>query len=97
MPKTAKSADWSNALVTRMGQYQSGDTSSHTFDVMATEAINTMAAARGAADYGHLPADLCKIGIFFIVNLDVAHLSLLFASGQSYNSGPGDFNNSQRS
>lgn len=50
MPKTSKSADWHNALVTRLGQYQHGDISSHTFDVMPTEAINAMAVARGVTD-----------------------------------------------
>ncbi len=48
MPKTAVSADYRNALVTRSGSsYRHGDISSHTFDVMATEAINNMGAARG--------------------------------------------------
>jgi len=50
MPKTARSADWFNALETRLGQYRHGDISAHTFDVMATEAVNSMAAARGITD-----------------------------------------------
>jgi len=47
MPKTARSADWRNALVTQLGQYRHGDITAHTFDVMATEAVNEMGAARG--------------------------------------------------
>ena len=47
MPKTARSADWRNALVTQLGQYRQGDVTAHTFDVMATEAVNEMGAARG--------------------------------------------------
>ncbi len=47
MPKTARSADWRNALVTQLGQYRHGDVTAHTFDVMATEAVNEMGGARG--------------------------------------------------
>jgi predicted CXXCH cytochrome family protein len=50
MPKTARSADWSYALLTRLGQYQRSDVTSHLFDVMATEAINAMGTDRGAMD-----------------------------------------------
>lgn len=50
MPENAKSADWRNALVTQLGQYRHGDITSHTFDVMATEAVNAMGAARGITD-----------------------------------------------
>lgn len=47
MPKSARSADWRNALVTQLGRYRHGDVTAHTFDVMATEAVNEMSAARG--------------------------------------------------
>jgi predicted CXXCH cytochrome family protein len=50
MPRTARSADWSEALATRLNQYQVGDISSHTFDAMATEAVNAMVSERGATD-----------------------------------------------
>jgi len=50
MPKTARSADWSNALVSQSGQYRQGDITAHTFDVMATEAVNVMEDARGVTD-----------------------------------------------
>ena len=48
MPKTARSADWQNALLTVSGQYRQGDISSHTFDVMTTAAVNAMGATNGA-------------------------------------------------
>jgi predicted CXXCH cytochrome family protein len=50
MPKAARSADWSNALLTKLGQYRQGDITSHAFDVISTEAINAMATANGTTD-----------------------------------------------
>jgi predicted CXXCH cytochrome family protein len=50
MPRTARSTDWRNALVSQSGQYLHGDVTAHTFDVMKTEAVNGMAAARGVTD-----------------------------------------------
>ncbi len=50
MPKTARSADWHDALTTQLGQYRHGDISAHTFDAMATESVNAMASARGITD-----------------------------------------------
>lgn len=47
MPKTARSAAWRLALKTGTRQYRQGDVSSHTFDVMATEAVNAMVSANG--------------------------------------------------
>ncbi|NOY69048.1 MAG: hypothetical protein GXP53_06085 [Deltaproteobacteria bacterium] len=51
MPKTAKSADLTLALLTNQGlnQYTEGDIHSHTFDVMSTEAINAMETDKGPA------------------------------------------------
>lgn len=50
MPKTARSADWRDALTTGARQYLHGDISSHAFDVMATEAVNDMGDANGATN-----------------------------------------------
>jgi len=50
MPDTARSADWRNALLTKLGQYRRGDIRSHTFDVMMTEAVNDMGSSKGAME-----------------------------------------------
>lgn len=50
MPRTARSASWSLALETGTRQYREGDISSHTFDIMATESVNDMGDAMGAAN-----------------------------------------------
>jgi predicted CXXCH cytochrome family protein len=49
MPKTAKSASFVNALLVNGSgnQYLEADIHSHTFDVMTTEAVNSMEAAIG--------------------------------------------------
>ncbi|MFV1960100.1 MAG: cytochrome c3 family protein, partial [Planctomycetota bacterium] len=45
MPKTAKSASTSNALLAASNQYLQGDIHSHTFDVVTTEFVNEMYTA----------------------------------------------------